>query len=129
MHRMAVNPKRIIVVDDHPDAAEALGKVLQFMGHSALWVTDPRTAIAAAKDFHPDMALLDINMPHMDGCQLAALFRAEADLKDVCLVAVTAYGDQHYRRMTRKAGFDAHVQKPAGPEMLQAIIEQFGSHD
>ncbi|HUQ73508.1 MAG TPA: response regulator [Burkholderiales bacterium] len=126
---MAVHPKRILVVDDHPDAAEALGRVLELMGHSALWLTDPRTAIAAAKEFHPDMALLDINMPYMDGCQLAVLFRAEADLKDVHLVAVTAYGDQNYRRMTRKAGFDAHVQKPAGPEMLQAIIDQFASPD
>jgi CheY-like chemotaxis protein len=117
--------KRILVVDDHPDSAEALCTMLNVLGHDARALTDPRQAIEVAKAFQPHLALLDLNMPHLSGLELAPMFRDDEQLHAVCLVALTAYGDDKYRRLTRSAGFHAHVVKPADTALLQAIIKQF----
>lgn len=121
----AAKARRILVVDDHPDTAESSATLLKYLGHQTRAVTDSRDAIRAAREFEPQIALLDLGMPHIDGCALARMFRSDPLLKKICLVAVTAYDDDKHHLMMREAGFDAHVRKPADQYVLGAIISQF----
>jgi CheY-like chemotaxis protein len=76
-----------------------------------------------AKQFRPDAAFLDIGLPHIDGYELARMLRAEPTLKGICIVAITGYGSPDYQERSRKAGFDAHVIKPATLELIEATLE------
>ena len=123
--RKAKVQKRILVVDDHPDTAATIAALVEMLGHEARFVADPRDAVAVAKQFRPQIALLDLSMPHIDGISLARMFRSDAELRHVCLIALTAYSDAKHRAMTREAGFDAHVAKPADEYVLDSVIAQF----
>ena len=122
----APHAKRLLVVDDNADATFTLVDLLRVLGHSGAPVVDPREALAVARRFKPDIALIDLNMPHVDGFQLARAFRADEQLSGVCLVALTAMDTAGYREKTRQAGFDAHLRKPADIALLKAILDQFG---
>ncbi len=117
--------RRVFVVDDQPDAAESLARLLEHMGHEVRFTTDARQALKLAQAFVPDIALVDIGMPHVDGCELAMAMRSTPELADIRLVAVTAYGQPKDRALTRKAGFDAHIQKPMAIDLLESILKQF----
>ena len=117
--------RRIVVVDDNADGALTLTHLLELLGHQATAVIDSRNAVEVAKQVRPHIAILDINMPHVDGLQLARLFRNDAQLKGTHLVALTAMDSMDYREMIRQAGFDAHIRKPADMALLRAIIAQF----
>ena len=121
----AADAKRILVVDDNADAAVTLAHLLELLGHHATAVVDSRRALEMAKELQSQIAILDINMPHVDGLELARLFRADEQLKHCCLVALTAMDGLDYREMIRQAGFDAHIRKPADAALLRAIIAQF----
>lgn len=116
---------RILVVDDNADAAVTLAYLLQALGHDATAVTDVSVAITVAKQVRPQIAIVDLFMPKMDGTQLARLFRGDDELKHTCLVALTAMDGPQYREMTRQAGFDAHLRKPADAALLRSVIRQF----
>lgn len=118
--------KRILIVDDHPDAADTLAAVLVWRGYRAQAVSDPREAIAAAKDFAPDIAILDLAMPHVSGLALAQVFRGDRQLKNVYLIALTAFGDQSIRERASTAGFDAYLVKPVRMDVLESAIRQEG---
>lgn len=111
-----------LVVDDHQDTAESFAKVLHLLGCKAVFVTDPRNALAEAERVKPHVAFLDIGMPHINGRELARALRA-AFGEDLRLVAVTAYGGSEDRAASRKAGFDAHVVKPVDPAMVESILK------
>lgn len=117
--------RRIVVVDDNADAAVTLTHLLEVLGHPATAVIDPRNALEVARQLRPHLAILDINMPHVNGLQLARLFRGDAELKGTHLVALTAMDGMDYREMIRQAGFDAHIRKPADTALLRSIIAQF----
>jgi CheY-like chemotaxis protein len=117
--------KRILIVDDHPDTAESLAALLELDGHDTLPITDAREAVTVAKKFQPQLALLDLRMPRIDGVQLARLFRADPELRHTCLVAITAETEDQYREATRRAGFDAYLRKPVDLMMLRSIVAQF----
>jgi CheY-like chemotaxis protein len=117
--------KRILVVDDNADAAVTLAHLLELIGHHATAVMDSRKAVEVAREVRPQIAILDINMPHVNGLELARQFRQDAELKNCCLVALTAMDGLDYREMIRQAGFDAHIRKPADTALLRAIIAQF----
>ncbi|OGA73765.1 MAG: hypothetical protein A3G81_28320 [Betaproteobacteria bacterium RIFCSPLOWO2_12_FULL_65_14] len=121
----AMPPKRrFLVVDDVRDAAETLAQVLKAIGHEAEWLTDPREVIPAARRLRPDLIFLDLGMPEIDGYQLARMLRAEFfGFESLRLVAVTGHGQREHRVASRQAGFDAHVTKPADPEMIQSTLE------
>jgi CheY-like chemotaxis protein len=121
----AAEAKRIIVVDDNADGAVTLAHLLELLGHHATAVTDSRRAVEVAKELQPHIAILDINMPHVNGLELARLFRGDAQLKTCHLVALTAMDGLDYREMIRQAGFDAHIRKPADTALLRSIIAQF----
>ena len=115
--------KRILVVDDLHDSALSLALVLQRMGHTTEFVTDPWKALEAARRLRPDLVFLDIGMPGIDGYALARMFRQEFGFEALRLVALTAWGRDEDRAASRQAGFDAHVTKPAEPETIDSILK------
>jgi two-component system CheB/CheR fusion protein len=115
---------RVLVVDDMPDAAESLARLLRVLGHEAEYLTNSREALEKAKAFMPHVVLLDIGMPHINGYELAPLMRKALEPLPVCIVAVTAYGSPEDRVQSRKAQFDAHVVKPMDVKLLEATLEE-----
>lgn len=104
--------KRVLVVDDNADAAQSLAMLLGLQGHETRVALSGREALAAVEAFRPDVALLDLGLPVLDGYQLAARLRAQPQLRGLRLVALTGYGRSEDRQRTRAAGFDDHLVKP-----------------
>lgn len=121
--RMQSGRKRILVVDDLHDSALSLALMLQRLGHTAEFVTDSRLALEAARRLRPDLVFLDIGMPGIDGYSLARMLRQEFGFEALRLVALTGWGSGDHRAESRRAGFDAHVTKPAGPDIIESILQ------
>jgi CheY-like chemotaxis protein len=117
-------PCRVLVVDDHPDSAESLAKVLEMHGHEARFLTNAILVEGLVADFKPHVLLLDIAMPRIDGWTLARTLRKHYPPETLKIVAVTAFDASDAHITSRKAGFDAHVAKPIDEELLQKILEQ-----
>jgi CheY-like chemotaxis protein len=113
--------RKILVVDDHPDTAQTFAALLETLGHYAEFVTDPRNALDAIRRLRPDAVFLDIEMPELNGYQLARMVKEE--FQAITAVAITGHSSQEDRRKAREAGFDAHVTKPADLDMLQSILD------
>jgi PAS domain S-box-containing protein len=113
---------RVLVVDDNVDAAETLGMLLRASRHDVRTAQDGPTAVEAAIDYRPDVALLDIGLPGLDGFEVAKRLRRLPILRNVVLVAMTGYGQEADRRRSREAGFDHHLVKPARFEQIQEIL-------
>jgi CheY-like chemotaxis protein len=116
--------RRVLVVDDNTDAAETLADILREHGHQTSIAHDGPTALTQALVFHPDVALLDIGLPVMDGYELARKFREQPELKRVQLLAVTGYGQQEDKERSRAAGFQEHLVKPIDFSRLRALIDR-----
>jgi CheY-like chemotaxis protein len=118
---MPNRPVRALVVDDHPDTAESLARLLQTMGCAATFVVDPAKAIDAAAALEAEVVFLDIGMPSIDGYELARMLRKKYDER-ILLVAVSGYGSDDHHRRSREAGFDAHVQKPVDMKIVESML-------
>jgi signal transduction histidine kinase len=116
------SPRRILVVDDNHDAGDSLGDLLELSGHQVRVARSGPQAVEAAREFRPDVAILDIGLPGMSGHELAARLRAEPFGPSLILVALTGYGQDEDRRRTREAGFDHHLTKPADLGQLAALL-------
>lgn len=116
--------RRILVVDDHVDAAELLAELLEHLGHEIRVAFDGPSALEIVRTFHPDIALLDIALPAMDGYELARRLRALPDLRQMRLVALTGFGRPSDRAVSAAAGFDAHLVKPIEMSLLEALIAE-----
>jgi two-component system, chemotaxis family, CheB/CheR fusion protein len=112
---------RILIVDDNPDAALGLGMLLDHYGHAVELAADGSAALEKAASFAPDVLLLDIGLPRLNGYDVARQVRASGDKKPL-LIAVTGYCDAEQRCV--EAGFDAHLLKPADLEYLQSLLLQ-----
>ena len=112
---------RILVVDDSIDSAETLGELLKIWGHDVRLAHDGPGAVAAARDYRPEVVLLDIGLPGMDGFAVAAQLREEG-IGGRMLVALTGYGEQHHRDRAHEVGFDHHLVKPIDPDTLQKLL-------
>ena len=117
----AVVACRVLVAEDIPDAAEMMRLMLESMGHAVRVAADGVQAVAMAREFEPQVALLDIGMPRMDGYEAARRIRAMLG-RCVYLVALTGWGQEEDERRSFAAGFDRHVTKPAEPELLESLI-------
>jgi PAS domain S-box-containing protein len=116
--------RRVLVVDDNVDAANSLALFLRMEGHEVHIANDGPTALEAAQTIRPEVVLLDIGLPRMDGYKVARRLRQQAGLHDLLLVAVTGYGQDEDRRRAREAGFDAHLVKPADPGALKQLLDR-----
>ncbi len=114
---------RILVVDDSVDSAETLGELLKIWGYDVRLAHDGPGAVAAARDYRPEVVLLDIGLPEMDGFAVAAQLREEG-IGGRMLVALTGYGEQKDRDRAQQAGFDHHLVKPIDPDTLQKLLAQ-----
>jgi PAS domain S-box-containing protein len=115
-------PRRVLVVDDNLDAAESLEILLQLWGHQARSANDGPQALALVADFQPEIILLDIGLPGMDGYEVARQIRELPTGRGALIVAVTGYGRSSDRLQSQDAGFDHHLVKPVQPEVLQELI-------
>ncbi|WP_240807872.1 ATP-binding protein [Polyangium spumosum] len=115
---------RILVVDDNEDAAALLAESLGSLGHQTRVASDGPSALRVAEGFHPDIALLDIGLPVMDGYELAHRLRERPELTRLRLIAVTGYGQESDRSLSREAGFDAHLVKPVQFDRLTGLFDE-----
>ena len=113
-----VASQRILVADDNRDAAEALSLQLQLAGHDVRTAHDGIEALTVAKTFDPEIVLLDLGMPKMDGYEVARQLRLQPRSRRVTLIALTGWGQQQDRDRTTEAGFDAHLVKPVAEAQL-----------
>jgi CheY-like chemotaxis protein len=120
-------PIRALVVDDHPDVAEALARLLRAMGCTADFVTQADKAMDAASRVEPELVLLDIVMPGIHGYDLARALRTRYG-DAILLIAVTAYADASHRDIRRETHFDANVKKPIGTDTLENILAAALAH-
>ena len=115
---------RVLVVDDNADAAHLLGLFLQSLGHEVCVLSDPLVAVAAAADFRPQIGLLDIAMPGLDGHELARRLLQMPTRADLRLAAVTAYSQPSERQAAARSGFEQYFVKPLDVSALQDWLEQ-----
>jgi two-component system CheB/CheR fusion protein len=114
--------RRVLVVDDSSDGAETLARLLRADGLDVRTAVDGPSALAAAETFRPEVVLLDIGLPGMDGYQVAARLRQLPDTRAALLIALTGYGQDRDRRRAAEAGFDQHLTKPVDHPMLLRLL-------
>ena len=119
-------PVKVLVADDNRDAADTLAALVEANGGEARACYDGISALITAGQFHPDVCLLDLTMPGMDGDQVAAHIRAADPDRRVALGAVTALGSDEARRRTERAGFDLHLVKPVDPDQMLSAVYTLG---
>lgn len=124
LNRHAADRFRILVVDDLRDCAETLVKLLQSLGHEAISLYDGQAAIDWTLRHRPDVVLMDVAMPGLDGYDAARQLRRQPSLKGTTLVAVTGFGRDEDRRRAAAAGFDFHVTKPVDIRQLETILAE-----
>jgi signal transduction histidine kinase len=121
--RVQHSPKRILVADDNLDALESLAIVLRCDGHEVYTAADGQEALEQAEQCRPDIALLDIGMPKLDGVQVGRRIRAEPWGRAITLIALTGWGQDSDRKRTQAAGFDAHLVKPLDMGALSPYLQ------
>jgi CheY-like chemotaxis protein len=117
-----LRPARVFVVEDNLDAALTLRDLLEIWGYEARTVHDGLAALEVAPEFHPDVVLLDIGLPGIDGYEVARRLRDRPDLGGLLIIAVTGYGQESDRQRAREAGFDQHLIKPIDLAILRRLL-------
>jgi PAS domain S-box-containing protein len=120
---------RVLVVEDNADAAEGLRMLLELAGHEVRVAHDGATALEAARNEEPDLMLVDIGLPGIDGYEVARRIRREPGLRHLVLIALTGYGREADRTHALTAGFDHHIVKPVDPDGLMVLIARLASRD
>ncbi len=120
---LAPKGRKVLIVDDNRDAADGLAMLLRLAGHEIRVAYEGRAALSLAQAFRPDVALLDIGMPGMNGYELARAFRLEPWGQTPTLVALTGWGQDEDRRRAAEAGFDRHLTKPVDPAQIEALLD------
>jgi CheY-like chemotaxis protein len=115
---------RILVVDDNRDAAISLSILLSLVGHETATAFDGEEALITAMLFQPDVVLLDIGMPKLNGYEACRALRLVPRSPRLVIIALTGWGQEDDRRRSMEAGFDAHLVKPVDPDDLQNTISQ-----
>ena len=113
---------KVLIADDNQDAADTLALLLGLDGHEILTAHDGLRALELAREALPELALLDIGMPGLNGFELAAAIRREPWSQGMRLVAVTGWGQEQDRRRALESVFDDHLTKPVDPEALSRLV-------
>jgi CheY-like chemotaxis protein len=117
----------VLIVDDNHDSADTLAALLDAWGHEVRTFYDGPSAIVGGAEFRPNLVLLDIGLPKMNGYEVARELRRMATGRSMLLVAFTGYGQDEDRRRVREAGFDYHLVKPLDPAVLEKILDTVGT--
>ena len=122
----SIEPKklRILIADDNIDAAEIFSLLLEVAGHDTDIANDGHAALKMVRELNPDIAFLDIGMPGMNGYEVAKAIRAIARLADVTLVALTGWGSEQDRELSKNAGFDHHFIKPVDMRIIEKLLAE-----
>jgi CheY-like chemotaxis protein len=118
------HPMRVLVVDDNKDAADSLTLLLGISGHEARAAYAGPQALALARELSPDVILLDLGMPGMDGYEVAREIRREPALRGITLIALTGWGQEEDRKRSAEAGFDRHMTKPVALDAVQRVFAE-----
>ena len=118
----AARSLRVLIVEDNLDSAEMLDMAVSILGHSTRVANDGATALTLAGQFAPDVILLDVGLPVMNGYAVAQALRARPDHHRIHIAAVTGWGQDEDRRKAREAGFDSHFTKPLAPAALEELL-------
>jgi CheY-like chemotaxis protein len=121
--RAAMSPRRILIVDDNRDARELLRTILELDGHQVQDAAEAGHAVRIAAEWAPDVALIDIGLPEVDGYEVARRIRKRLG-NAIRLIALTGYGDDEARRLSADAGFDEHLVKPVDPDVLRDLLAE-----
>ena len=114
--------QRVLIVDDNEDGAESLANVLMLAGHVTLTAHDGIAALSIAEQFRPDIVLLDIGLPHLNGYETCRRIRAQSWGKSITMVAVTGWGQESARQQSTEVGFDQHLVKPVDARVLLNLV-------
>jgi signal transduction histidine kinase len=120
--RAQTTPRRVLVVDDLAASADTLTTLLELEGFEVKAANEGMAALQIAKDFRPDVVLLDIGLPGMNGFEVAHRLRSQPESSDALLIALTGYGEAESRSRSVEAGFDFHMVKPADVELLLSML-------
>jgi CheY-like chemotaxis protein len=112
----------VLIVDDNKDMAQGLAKILKFHGHEVRTVYDGPDGITAARALLPQVILLDIGLPTLDGYHVARTLRTEREFSDVMIIAISGYGHEEDRSRSREAGMNHHLVKPVDLGMLTNLL-------
>ena len=121
-------PHRILIADDNADSAESMGMLLRLMGNDVRIANDGLEAVEQAATFQPDIVLMDIGMPRLDGYEAARRIRNQEWSRDTLLVAVTGWGPSDDNAEATAAGFDRHFTKPLDPAELRRLVSAVRPH-
>ena len=122
VHEVRVKRRSILLADDNRDLVDMLSQFLEMQGHSVVKARDGLEALALARTVRPDVAILDIGMPGMNGYQLAQAIRKEPWGEHMLLVAATGWGHDDDKGRAAASGFDTHITKPFGLDALEALL-------
>jgi two-component system CheB/CheR fusion protein len=114
---------RVLIVDDYPDSAETTSALLTMLGHECRFAISGQRALIEAAQFEPDIAILDLGLPDLNGFELARQLRQQFAGRSLFLAALTGWGQPADRARSFAAGFDHHLLKPASRDKLAMIIE------
>ena len=120
--RKTSDPKRVLVIEDHPDSARSLAILIRSMGHEADYAINGYVGLALMREFRPDVVLLDLGLPGLTGFEVCARIKADPNMQRVRVIAVTAYPQDHYRLRSAEAGFDLHLLKPVPIRVLEDLL-------
>ena len=115
--------RRVLVVDDHRDTAESTARLVEEMGHQARYATDARSALSLAREFLPEVVILDMRLPDMNGADLSRLLRV-AQSRPIRVVAISGSGSPRVRELAKDAGCDEFVTKPLQPGNLEELLRK-----
>lgn len=122
-----LQPRRVLIVDDNADSADSTGMLLSHFGAEVRVVHDSTSGLAEIDAWRPEVVVLDLGMPGLDGYEVARRARARFGAAEMTLIALTGWGQQEDRERTRAAGFDHHLVKPVDPAILQALLRAMES--
>ena len=122
-------PRRILVVDDNEDSAESLAQLLEFNGHRVERAHDGLGALDAVAQFDPDVVLLDVGLPKMDGYEVCQAIRRNKSRRRPLVIALTGWGQDNDRRKSMEAGFDHHLVKPVSFDVVMQLLTRLSANE
>ncbi len=115
-------PRRVLIIEDNLDTVQTFARLLKSEGHDVEFAINGYAAVDIARTFRPDVVLLDLGLPGLDGFEVCSRIRTDPALRDVCVIAVTAYSYDEHRLRSQAAGCLLHVVKPVEPAYLLALV-------